>query len=592
MPTTKTSAEIDPVTHWAEEVANGKIVQGPHIRNAAARHLRDLENGKDRGLVWDLEEAKHRIQLFPKYLRLNGAEFEGRPFHLHPSQQFRIGSLYGWRFEDGERRFRKFYDEEAKGNGKSPMLAGLGYMGMVFDARARAEIYAAGRNKDQAYVLFRDAVAMRELSPDLQERVSALGKNPVRELVYRGRNGDLRFFKPISSDAGKSGPRPYVALIDEVHEHRNGELVDMMARGLSKHAENSLMAMATNSGHDRTSFCFEEHLHAIKVAAGDIEDDRLLAFVCSLDPGDDWLNDESCWCKPNPLLDVTIKTADLRDAVKQAIAIPSQQNNVARLHFCVWTEAHTVWISRELVEKAIDRELAIDALAGRKCYATLDLGARYDMTGLGLIFEDGVDDEGRPKAILWARGYTPAQTLIEREHRDQAPYSYWVREGYLKATPGNKVRLDHVAHDLRELSDRFQIELLAYDNWSFDKFADEMRDIGLELKTVQHAQGVSRSKKSPFFMPESISDFEDMIYEGRLRIIANPALISAIMSATFYETATGHRRFTKSKETARIDLAVSAAMCAGVFAKSHHVERTPPSPWEDENFKLHAEDFG
>jgi phage terminase large subunit-like protein len=163
-----------------------------------------------------------------------------------------------------DRRFRRFYDEEGKGNGKSPMLAGIGLYCMLADGEARAEVYAAGSKKDQAMVLFRDAVAMRDQSPALSARLTKSGGNPVWNLA------DLTtgsFFRPISSDDGQSGPRPSCALCDEVHEHRNGTVIELLERGF-KFRRQPLLAMATNSGSDRNSVCWQEHQHAVRCAAG------------------------------------------------------------------------------------------------------------------------------------------------------------------------------------------------------------------------------------------------------------------------------------------------------------------------------------
>jgi len=154
-PTRKTQRKLpsppdDLVTAYARAVVEGRVVHGPHVRNACHRHLLDLEEGPKRGLTWDVTAAMRAIQFFPDVLRLNGGQFEGRPFELHPSQAFRIGSLFGWKRPDGTRRFRRFYDEEGKGNGKSPMLAGIGLYCLLADGEARAEVYAAGSKKDQA----------------------------------------------------------------------------------------------------------------------------------------------------------------------------------------------------------------------------------------------------------------------------------------------------------------------------------------------------------------------------------------------------------------------------------------------------------
>jgi len=271
----------DPVTAYARDVGAGHVVHGPHVRNACRRHLLDLKEGPKRGLTWDVAAALRAISFFPDVLRLNGGQFEGRPFELHPSQAFRIGSLFGWKRADGTRRFRRFYDEDGKGNGKSPMLAGIGLYCLLADGEARAEVYAAGSKKDQAMVLFRDAVAMVDQSPALAARLTKSGGNPVWNLA------DLRtgsFFRPISSDEGQSGPRPSAALCDEVHEHRDARTIEPLERGF-KFRRQPLLCMATNSGSDRNSVCWQEHEHAVRVAAGTRTPDEAFTFTITTSAG-------------------------------------------------------------------------------------------------------------------------------------------------------------------------------------------------------------------------------------------------------------------------------------------------------------------
>ena len=221
----------DPVLQYARDVLDGKIIAGPHVRNACRRHLQDLREGPKRGLVWDLEAVHWVIGFFADVLCLAGRrQFEGLPYKLEPSQKFILGSLFGWkRKKDGTRRFRRGYIEEGKGNGKSPLAAGIGLYGMVADQEPRAEIYAARSLKAQAQVLFRDAVAMRDQSPALLQRIDTSGVNPVWNM------GDPKsgsWFRPVSSEDGQSGPRPHFALLDEVHEHRDGgHIIAMLERG-------------------------------------------------------------------------------------------------------------------------------------------------------------------------------------------------------------------------------------------------------------------------------------------------------------------------------------------------------------------------
>jgi hypothetical protein len=52
------------------------------VRDACRRHLEDLKHGHERGLVFDVEAALRAIGFFADVLRLNGGEYEGKPYEL------------------------------------------------------------------------------------------------------------------------------------------------------------------------------------------------------------------------------------------------------------------------------------------------------------------------------------------------------------------------------------------------------------------------------------------------------------------------------------------------------------------------------
>jgi hypothetical protein len=283
---------------------------------------------------------------------------------------------------DGTRRFRRAYIEEGKGNGKSPFAGGVGLYGMMADNEPGAEIYAVAAHRDQAKILFNDAVAMVDQSPDLAKRITQSGgPGRVFNMAWLAKGS---FFRPLSRSAGKSGSglRPHIGLADELHEHPNRDAVEMIERGF-KFRLQPLLLMITNSGTDRNSICYEEHEHAVRVAAGtatpgedfayvgEVIDDTTFSFVCSLDPGDDPLNDPSCWAKANPLLGTILSHDYLEGVVAQAKAIPGKLNGILRLHFCQWTDAEAAWMSRAVLElerikaeTAASLEGVIDAAKG------------------------------------------------------------------------------------------------------------------------------------------------------------------------------------------------------------------------------------
>lgn len=599
---TSSSAPTDRGTQYALDVAAGRIIAGPHVRNACRRHLKDLKDGHKRGLRYCTETADRAVRFFETKLRLNGGQFEGRPFILAPSQAFKVASLFGWLRADGSRRFRRAYIEEGKGNGKSPFAGGVGLYGMMADSEPGAEVYAVAAHRDQAKILFNDAVAMVDQSPELAKRITQSGgPGRVYNLAYLATGS---FFRPLSRSAGKSGSglRPHFGLADELHEHPNRDAVEMIERGF-KFRRQPLLLMITNSGSDRNSICFEEHEHAVKVAAGTLTpgedfafvgdpiDDTTFSFVCSLDPGDDPLTDPTCWPKANPLLGVTITEDYLAGVVAQAKALPGKLNGILRLHFCVWTDADAAWMSRAVLEPCLADFDPVEEHAGKRVAIGIDLSQSRDITAKASVVETGsvdvevtVDGEtkivSKPTYDAWIEAWTPGDTIAARSLRDKTPYEVWAEQGFIEAPKGSSIRFDHVAQALADDDRTYEIGAVGFDRYAFRKFEEEVGKLGLSIPFVEHPQGGTKKGKPTedmkaaaeaegrepegLWMPGSVRALEEALLEGRIRLRRNPVLISAMMSAVTDEDRWGNHWLAKERATNKIDAAVALAMALGV----------------------------
>jgi phage terminase large subunit-like protein len=568
---------LDRTSAYAAAVLSGDIVAGPHVRNACRRHLDDLK--RTDGIWFDHAAADYAFRFFETVLKLSEGQFEGQPFLLHPSQAFIIGSVFGWKRPDGRRRFRRAYVEQGKGNGKSPIAGGIGLYGMTAAKESGAQIYAAAAKREQAGVLFADAVKMTKQSPVLAKALEFSG-GPQREFnIAHHPSGS--FFRPVSRDTGKtgSGPRPYFVLADEIHELPDRSIIEMLERGF-KFRREPLLFMITNSGSDRNSVAWEEHEHAIKVAAGNIDavtdptylgnviDDTTFSFVCSLDDGDDPLTDPTCWIKANPLLGVTITEEYLREIVAQARSIPGQLNGILRLHFCIWTDAETAWMTREMLEPCL-AEFDVSEHHGQEVWLGLDLSQNRDITALGAVVRAGTNADGKPLFDAWVEAWTPGDTLVAREIKDKIPYRVWANEGHLHAPPGENINYRHVAQTLAEYNDRYKIQLVAYDRFAFKRFEEDVDEIGLSLTFAEHAQGGLKKGKplkeggEGLWMPGSIRLLEDALSERRIRLKRNPVLISAMMSAVIEEDKWGNHWLAKTRSINKIDAAIALAMALG-----------------------------
>jgi len=106
---------------YVDDVLSGQQVASKAVRLACERHRRDLDTGAERGLWFDESAARVAIAFF-RLLKHSKGEWAGQVMRLEPWQQFVVGSLFGWKREDGLRRFRTAYMEVARKNGKALSL--------------------------------------------------------------------------------------------------------------------------------------------------------------------------------------------------------------------------------------------------------------------------------------------------------------------------------------------------------------------------------------------------------------------------------------------------------------------------------------
>lgn len=415
-------------------------------------------------------------------------------------------------------------------------------------------------------ILFRDAVAMRDQSPELSKRIGKSGTGEkCWNMAYIAQGA---FFRPISSDDGQSGPRPHIGLVDELHEHKTNTVVEMLRAG-TKSRRQALIFMITNSGSNKLGPCWSYHEYAAKVAAGDMQDDGFFPFVCALDEEDDPFADESCWPKANP----SLQDADLpgykyiREQVTEAKGMPSKEAIVRRLNFCQWTDAESPWISHE-VWKGAEREYDIESLRGRRAVAGLDLSSTTDLTGLVFLVEPVA--EGEPWKIV-PYAWLPEVDLQRKADSDRVPWVQWRAEGLLDTTPGRAISKRVILQRLSGLCDFFEVMEVAYDRWRIEDLLSLASDDGITLPTMRpFGQGYKD-------MSPAVEQFERMLLNGELVHPGHKVLTYCIGNSVIEQDAAENRKLSKEKAVGRIDLAVAAVMAAGLVTTAAVTEK---SFWE------------
>jgi phage terminase large subunit-like protein len=523
---------------YIADVLAGRIVTCHWIQAACQRHVDDLEHGPARGLRFD-EAAGAKVLKFFSILHHSKGEWAGQLIELEPWQQFMLWCLFGWKRADGTRRFRTAYLEVARKNGKSTIAAGVGLYGLILDNESGSEVFAASTKKDQSLIVFSEAVRMVKASPMLKKRIKIFRNNLNIE-------GTASKFEPLGADSDTmDGLNLHMAICDEIHAWKTRDVWDKLNTATGARRQ-PLMFGITTAGYDRHSLCWVLNEYTKKILDRVVDDDSFFGMIFTLDDGDDW-QDESTWIKANPNLGVSKKLDDLRRGSKRAQEIPSEQNSFLRLHLNMWTQSETKWMPIEHWRQC-GVPLDYSKLAGRKCYAGLDLSSTSDLTAWVLVFPPL---RGEDVYLVLPRFWIPEDNLQKRVHDDRVPYDVWLRGGHLMSTPGNVIDYDFIFDQVERDAKQFKVEEIAFDRWGAARVVNVLQAKGLVC--VEFGQGFAS-------MSPPMKELERLVMSHKIAHGNNPVLNWMADNVVIHLDAAGNIKPDKEKSREKIDGIVAMVM--------------------------------
>lgn len=485
---------------------------------------------------FDDAAADKVVGFFRDCLKFIEGEKAGQPFLLEPWQKALVGCMFGWKRQDGLRRYREVMVYVPRKNGKTPLLAGLVLYVMFCDHEPGAQIYSAAAEREQAALVYRHAAGMVLREPELEARAKIYKTFKSIEFAAEGTT-----YKALSADADtKHGFSSHFVVVDELHAHPNGELVDVLQTSTAARSQ-PMMVYITTADYARLSVCNKRHDYARKVRDGIIKDSSFLPCVYEATLEDDWTS-EDVWRKANPNYAVSVKPEYLVRECERAKNEPSYENTFKRLHLNIVTEQNIRWLQMAPWD-ACNGELP--NLDGLPCYGGLDLSSTRDLTAFVLAFP--VDEQ----VYLMTFPFIPGDTAQERERSDRVPVLTWAREGHIELTPGASVDYRAVRNKIVELGERYDIRQIAYDRWGADQLRQELEGDGFEIFAC--GQGFA-SLSAPS------KELERLMIDGRLVHGGHPVLRWCASNATIEGDAAGNIKPSKKKSTERIDCIVAAVM--------------------------------
>lgn len=463
------------IDEYIEAMRSGKCIVGKRIRRQYEKLSRDIHEPSG-GYVFNEKKAERPIQFIERFCKHSKGEWAGKPVKLELFQKAFISALFGFVDETtGERRYKETMLYVARKNGKSTLLSGIALYCLIADGEAGAEVYSVASKKDQAKLVFTEALNMVRQSPDL----IAITKKRKSDLYF-----PLTFSKmqPLGRNSDTlDGLNSSLVIIDELHSIRDRNTYEVMKQSQSARRE-PLLVMITTAGTVRECIFDDMYKYACGVCDETIKDEHFLPILYELDAKDEWLN-PMAWEKANPSLNRIKKLDDLISKVERAKQSPKDLTGVLVKDFNVISTVSSAWLTFDDVNNKETFDIA--DFKGYYAIGGVDLSHVGDLTAATLLFMDKSE-----KRYVTQMYWLPKDHFEKRVHEEKIPYDKWYEAGLLRLCEGNQINYTDVTAWYLEMVEKYDITpaWIYYDPYSAAYWVQEMQSYGFNL--VKCYQGV------------------------------------------------------------------------------------------------------
>lgn len=534
--------------------------------------------GDTRMFRFDAAKANRPVRFIENYVRHIKGKKAGRLFKLEPWQKTMIREVFGWiDVSTGLRRYSTLFLFLPRKNGKSLIAAAIALYLMCADGELGSEVYFAACDKDQARLSF-------DVASNIVKKSEFLASNlkPTRTAIIHEES--ISVMRPLSGDVkNKDGMNVHGAVIDELHEHPDRRLFDVIVTGTGSR-EQPLTVITTTAGVNRNSLCHEQCEHAKRILSGESHDLSMYPCMFFAKETDDF-QDHEVWKKANPNLGVSISIEFLQKECRKAIEQPSYEPAFRRYYLNQWVGSSVRWIP-SLAWDACRGELGVDIedMKGRPAYLAIDLSSTQDITALVGVFprdadmnnEDDVrtlnrlrevsemfdDDEGAEIGLgdvigdgrifdVVSRFWLPAESAEIRARKDKVPYPRWIKEGHIIKTAGGAVNPAAIRKEIRRWSEIVDVKEIAADPWNAAEMIVNLEQNGFNV--LQMRQGVTT-------MNGPSKAFIRAVLSHQIRHHGHPVMDWMSGNVVIDEAEGGLIKPSKKKSPERIDGIVSLIM--------------------------------
>jgi phage terminase large subunit-like protein len=525
--------------NYGKNVISGEIPACAWVRLAAQRHFDDLKKWNKKSSPYYFDEmAAKKIVSFYRLVKHSKGAMAGQSFELSDWQVFWVSVMFGWKRQNGLRRFQTVYFGVPRKNGKTTFAVPIGLYMMILDSEAGAEIYSAATKRDQARLVFDEAQRMVNSSPELKQVIKVQKHSLFVESTATK-------FEALSSDAKSlDGLNPHCVLIDELHAHKTPDLYGVLETAIGARLQPLILSITT-AGFVTIGICVDQRDYGRKVVQGLIEDDSFMFVDYGIDEGDDPFSEDT-WKKANPNYGVSIEPETFRRTAKKAQNEVSFLNEFLTKHLNVWTTSVEAYFD---MNKWNDCALDFDWEHFKKCtniHLGLDLSETQDLCALVLVGNlDGT-------TLIFPKFYLPKDNIVSKSKKDGANYVAWEKAGYLTLLDGDVIDYDYIYEDILQIDKDLDLEELVFDKWNARQLINNL-DKQTYITCVEFPQMMK------FFSP-ILKEFVVMMHRKEIAHNNNKILNWNISNTTVITDPSGNVRPNKEKGANKIDGTVATLM--------------------------------
>ena len=263
-------------------------------------------------------------------------------------------------------------------------------------------------------------------------------------------------------------------MFDEFAQAPNSDLLDNLRTAMGKRAESLGVIISTQAAND-------QHPLSQMIDDAVLGEDPSVYLQLAAAPDDADIFDESTWFACNEALGKFLDLNEFRAQAAQAKRLPSFRAKFENLRLNKRIDANVQFIS-DADWMACADPLDMAALAGKPCYAGLDLSHDHGHVGAGVC-------TGRTTAPCCRSSgcrRKACSIAIAKKAGTTAPGAM---RGLLETTPGRAINFKAIIRRLAEINAEYDLRAVAYDRAFIKTFKAQCDEEGVKLPLEEFGQG-------------------------------------------------------------------------------------------------------